>query len=81
MHVHIQINTLVACWYLMLTLESCVALHSRTAVVPLITRWSVGGTEITVRPAKYPTREGSQEKKGEEKEEDKGKRRLNPEMF
>lgn len=68
MHVHIQINTLVACWYLMLTLESCVALHSRTAVVPLITRWSVGSTEITVRPAKYPAR---RRKKGKRKRKTK----------
>lgn len=42
--------------YLTLTLESCVALHSRTAVVPLMTRRSVGSTEITVRPAKNARR-------------------------
>lgn len=46
--------------YLMLTLGSCVALQSRVAVVPLITRWSIGGTEMTVRPAKYPKEENNQ---------------------
>lgn len=36
----------------MSTLGSCVALQSRIAVVPLMTRLSAGGTEMTVRPAK-----------------------------
>ena len=39
--------------YLMTTLGSCVALQFRVAVVPLMTRWSTGGTEITVRPVEY----------------------------
>lgn len=41
--------------YLMMTLGSCVALQFRVAVVPLMTRWSTGGTEMTVRPVKYST--------------------------
>ena len=36
----------------MLILGSCVALQISTAVVPFITRRSVGGTEMTVLPEK-----------------------------
>lgn len=39
----------------MTTLGSCVALQFRVAVVPLMTRWSTGGTEMTVLPVKHPT--------------------------
>lgn len=56
--------------YLMITLGSCVALQFRVAVVPLMTRWSTGGTEMTVRPVKYPT-------KKEEKQTLKKRRKKN----
>lgn len=45
--------------YLILILGSCVALQFRIAVVPLITRRSVGGTEMTVRPEKKTDKQGS----------------------
>lgn len=37
-------------------------------MVPLITRWSVGGTEMAVRPAK--SREGEEKWREGEKEEE-----------
>lgn len=52
--------------YLMMTLGSCVALQLSVAVVPLMTRWSSGGTEMTVRPVQY--RRKSREKRKEKNE-------------
>lgn len=48
--VHFMKTSIIS--YLILILGSCVALQFRTAVVPLMTRWSTGGTEMTVRPKK-----------------------------